>query len=118
MSEKHQDLFDYMAVSWRKPLRSIRMDRRRRPSLQSYPCFRKSSGTIRSRPTSRFQIPGLMALVIPYQGLTVNGWADRVGAKVYLEALNAYGEENRISSSSKLAMLASPHDPIWSASEI
>lgn len=58
-------------------------------------------------------------LTIPHQGLTINGWADQVAAKAFLEALNSYGEEHWATSpGANLAILVSPFDPKWSAGEI
>lgn len=58
------------------------------------------------------------SLLLPYQGLTINGWADRVAAKAFISALNAYAVEHWASARARLAMLVSPHDPHWSAGEI
>ena len=33
-------------------------------------------------------------LLVPHQGLTINGWADRVAAKVFAAAINSYGLEH------------------------
>jgi predicted TIM-barrel fold metal-dependent hydrolase len=115
--EKHQDLFEYMPYSWRKHfdhyewtgavgLASNHIRVSDKFSHDPIPAYRPVSD------------PERMSLVLLYQGLTVNGWSDQIGAKVYLDALNSYGEENWVSNSSKLAMLVSPHDPAWSASEI
>lgn len=57
-------------------------------------------------------------LVVPQQGLTVNGWADHVAAAVYLEALNSYAAEYWTSAASKVAVVVSPFDRQWSAAEI
>ena len=57
-------------------------------------------------------------LLVPHQGLTINGWADRVGAKVFAAAINSYGLENWAGPTRKLALVVSPHDPAWSAAEI
>jgi hypothetical protein len=57
-------------------------------------------------------------LLVPHQGLTINGWADRVGAKVFAAAINSYGLENWAGPTRKLALVVSPHDPAWSAAEV
>jgi predicted TIM-barrel fold metal-dependent hydrolase len=61
----------------------------------------------------------LIWLAIPHQGLTINGWADRIAAKTFVEALNSYGEEHwSASPRARRATLVSPHDVQWSAGEI
>ena len=44
-------------------------------------------------------------LLVPHQGLTINGWADRVGAKVFAAAINSYGLENWAGPTRKLALV-------------
>jgi len=115
--KRHQDLFDYMPHSWQKHF--DRYEWTGAVDLTSNHI--RVSSKFRHDPIPEYKPgaePDRMTLVIPHQGLTVNGWADRVGAKVYLDALNSYGEAHWVSSSSKLAMVVSPHDPVWSASEI
>jgi uncharacterized protein len=62
--------------------------------------------------------PHELSLVVPHQALSVNGWSDPIAAKVFVEALNVYAEENWASSSSKIAMVVSPFDPYASAQQI
>ena len=114
---KHQDLFPFMSLDWRKHFdryewtgaielatSHIRVsDDFRHPPVPPYDPATSSDG---------------LSVVIPHQALTVNGWADRAGGKIYVGALNAYGEEHWVSGSSKLALVVSPHDPEWSAGEI
>jgi hypothetical protein len=114
---RHQDLFAFMPLSWQKHF--DRYEWTGAVDLASNHI--RVSSKFRHDPIPPY-MPGSetdrMTLVIPHQGLTVNGWADRVGAKIYLEALNSYGEEHWVSGASKLAMVVSPHDPTWSAGEI
>lgn len=58
------------------------------------------------------------ALVLPHQGLAVNGWADRVAATTFLAALNSYGEDHWAFGTSRPVVVVSPHDAQWSATEI
>src|ERR1700739_2381385 len=85
-----QELFAYMPEPWQKHF--DRYEWTNAVSLASNH-IRVSDKFVHdpvpaSRPESD---PAKMNLVIPYQALTVNGWADRVGAGVYVEALNGYG---------------------------
>lgn len=58
-------------------------------------------------------------LGIPYQALTINGWADGVAAKTFLQAVNRYGEEHwQLTPLARRAIVVSAHDPAWSAHEI
>jgi hypothetical protein len=114
---RHQDLFDFMPFSWQKHF--DRYEWTGAVDLASNHI--RVSGKFRHEPVPPYQPASdadAITLVIPHQGLTVNGWADRVGAKVYLDALNSYGEQHWVSRSSTLAMVISPHDPVWSAAEI
>lgn len=58
------------------------------------------------------------SLVLAHQGLTVSGWADRVAAKAYISALNAYGADHWTSEQSHLVALVDPYDVEWSTSEV
>ena len=62
--------------------------------------------------------PNEMCFVVPHQALSVNGWSDSVAADVFVEALNAYAEDNWVSASSKIAIVVSPFDPHASAQRI
>jgi uncharacterized protein len=59
-----------------------------------------------------------IALLLPHQGLTVNGWADTVAAKAFLEGMNAFGEERWEREGGERTIVVSPHDPAWSGAEI
>src|ERR1700733_8867832 len=115
--KRHQDLFQYMPHSWEK-----HFDRHEWTSAVVLASNHiRVSEELRHEPIPAYEPvsdPSQMSLVIPHQGLTVKGWADRVGAKIYLSALNSYGEANWVSTSSKLAIVVSPHDPLWSANEV
>jgi hypothetical protein len=58
------------------------------------------------------------ALLLPHQGLTVNGWADPVAAHAFLEGLNSFGEEHWSSPGTSRAIVVSPYDPQRSANEV
>lgn len=112
----YTDLFPYMTGDWRKHFE-------RQEWIGSI-----NLGSNHIRVSDRFRHPapepfvppaeGLFALVVPHQGLTVNGWADRVAARAFLESINSYAEEHWTTATSRPALLASPHDPQWSAAEI
>lgn len=57
-------------------------------------------------------------LVVPHQGLAINGWADQVAATVFASALNSYAREHWATGRQLPAIVVSPHDPAWSAEEI
>jgi uncharacterized protein len=57
-------------------------------------------------------------LLLPHQGLAVNGWADQVAATVFAEAVNSYARDHWVSGGNRPAIVVSPHSPEWSAREI
>jgi predicted TIM-barrel fold metal-dependent hydrolase len=112
---QYPDLFEHMTLDWRKHFE-------REEWVGSV-----NLGSTHIRVTERFvhdppppyEPPsGGLTLVLPHQGLTVNGWADRVAAKPFLEAINSYAEVHWAAPRSKLAVLVSPHDVRWSAAEV
>lgn len=114
---RYQDLFQYMPHSWQKHFDRYEWT----GSVELASNHIRVTDKLRHKPVPDYHPAAHhdhRELVIPYQGLTVNGWADRIGAKVYLDALNSYAEENWCSQSSRLALVVSPHDPIWSARQI
>jgi predicted TIM-barrel fold metal-dependent hydrolase len=58
------------------------------------------------------------SLLVPHQGLTINGWADQVAATVFAGAVNGYAREHWATERQSPVILVSPHDPAWSAEEI
>jgi len=58
------------------------------------------------------------SLLVPHQGLTINGWADQVAATVFAGAVNSYAREHWATDRQSPAIVVSPHDPAWSAGEI
>jgi predicted TIM-barrel fold metal-dependent hydrolase len=55
-------------------------------------------------------------VALPHQGLTINGWADQVAAKAFIEALNSHSQQVWADGRARrAAILISPHDPAWSA---
>lgn len=58
------------------------------------------------------------AVVLPYQGLIVNGWADAIAAGIFIDALNEYALQNWSSANSRLAFVINPHDPVGAARRI
>jgi len=112
--KRYQDLFQYMPHSWQKHFDRYEWT----GSVELASNHIRVTDKLRHEPVPEYHPASrenFRELVIPYQGLTVNGWADRIGAKVYIDALNSYAEEHWIGPSSKLALVISPHDPAWSA---
>jgi uncharacterized protein len=58
------------------------------------------------------------SLIVPHQGLAINGWADQVAAAVFARAVNSYAREHWATGRQLPAIVVSPHDPAWSAEEI
>lgn len=115
--KRHQDLFAYMQPDWQKHFDRYEWT----GAVELASNHIRMSDNFKHDPVPDYEPandPRHFVLVIPHQGLTINGWSDRVGAKIYVDALNSYGEEHWVSGSSKLAMVVSPHDPVWSAAEI
>lgn len=112
---QYPELFEYMSRDWRKHFEREEWV----GSVGLASSHIRVTERFAHEPTPAYEPPpdGL-TLVIPHQGLTVNGWADRVAAKTFLEALNSYGEVHWAGTNSKLAVLASPHDVQWSAAEV
>lgn len=63
-------------------------------------------------------LAGRHSLVVSHQALAVNGWADTVGAGVFLDAMIAYSMEHWTSATNKVALVVSPHNPVLAASQI
>ena len=115
--QRQEELFDYMPHSWRKHFDRYEWT----GAIELASNHIRVSEKFRHDPIPVYQPDSdteKLTLVIPYQGLVVNGWTDIVGAKIYLDALNTYAEEHWASASSKIALVVSPHDPAWSAAAI
>lgn len=114
--QQFTDLFPYMTLDWQKHF--AREEFVNATGLASSH-IRVSGSFHYDAPTGDdgTDVEG-SALLLPYQGLTVNGWADKVAAKALLQALNSYGVDNWTSPDRLLAIVVSPHDPEWSAAEI
>jgi predicted TIM-barrel fold metal-dependent hydrolase len=112
---QYTDLFPHMTLDWRK---HFEREEWIGSSILGSNHIRVSEQYVHPEPAPFAAPEEGLALVIPHQGLTVNGWADRVAARTFLAALNSYGEEHWATPTSKLAVLISPHDTEWSAAEI
>jgi predicted TIM-barrel fold metal-dependent hydrolase len=111
----YPELFDHMTLDWRKHFEREEWV----GSINLGSSHIRVSERFAHETPPPYQPPADgLALVIPHQGLTINGWADRVAAKTFLEALNSYGEAHWASPTSRLAVLVSPHDVPWSAAEV
>jgi predicted TIM-barrel fold metal-dependent hydrolase len=114
--DRFTDLFPYMNLAWQK-----HFDREEWVAVTGL-----ASSHIRLSDGFRYELPpgqdasGIdgLALLLPYQGLTVNGWADKVAARAFVEAMNTYALDKWASPSGSLAVVVSPHDAEWSAGEI
>ena len=111
----YRELFPYMDASWAKHFE-------RGEFLGS---IAESSNHIRM--SARWGLPPLSAgaaaeadlsLVVPHQGVAINGWADQVAATVFAGAMNSYAREHWTADRQAPAIVVSPHDPAWSAGEI
>ena len=111
----YRELFPYMDASWAKHFK-------RGEFLGS---IAESSNHIRM--SARWGLPPLSAgaaaeadlsLVVPHQGVAINGWADQVAATVFAGAMNSYAREHWTADRQAPAIVVSPHDPAWSAGEI
>lgn len=110
----YADLFGHMSQSWRKHFERD----------EFVGSVRDAAAHIRM--TDRFgddvlegSPPGPdvgLSLAIPHQGLTINGWADQVAAKAFIEALNSHSQQVWADGlARRAAILVTPHDPAWSA---
>jgi predicted TIM-barrel fold metal-dependent hydrolase len=110
-----RDLFPHMSLSWQK-----RFDRREflgsivDTSRHVWADDRYSHPDPAPRESEQDEV----ALLLPHQGLTVNGWADPVTSAAFLEAMNSYGEEHWSAPGSRRTVVVSPYDPQWSANEV
>ena len=111
----YRELFPYMDASWAKHFE-------RGEFLGS---IAESSNHIRM--SVRWGLPPVSAgaaaeadlsLVVPHQGVAINGWADQVAATVFAGAMNSYAREHWTTDRQAPAIVVSPHDPAWSAGEI
>ncbi|TQC47815.1 hypothetical protein EEB14_18325 [Rhodococcus sp. WS4] len=115
--ESYEDLFPYMSLSWRKHFE-------RGEWLESVTVagdhVRVSDRFVHEPPTDTGAESDAdsFSLLLPHHGLTVNGWADQVAARVFLEAINSYGAEHWVSPTALPVTVVSPADPTWSAQEI
>ena len=114
---EHADLLPYMSLAWRKHFE--RDEWLRATNLvSSHVRMSDAFGHAQAPAYLPVTDPGRTDLVLPPQGLAVNGWADHPASTVYLQALNSYADEHWASPSSRLAIGVSPHDRAWSAAEI
>lgn len=111
----YRDLFPYMDGSWTKHFERSEF----LGSIIESSNHVRVSGTFGEPPASAAPRPDVdWSLIVPHQGLAINGWADRVAATVFAAALNRYGLDHWSDERSSLALVVSPHDPAWSAREI
>jgi uncharacterized protein len=111
----YRDLFPYMDGSWPRHFERSEF----LGSIVESSNHVRVSGTFGEPPASAVSRPDVdWSLVVPHQGLAINGWADHVAATVFAAALNRYGLEQWSDERSSLALVVSPNDPAWSAREI
>jgi hypothetical protein len=110
-----RDLFPHMARAWRKHFeRTEFIGAIADTSRHVWADDRFDHPEVAPRPLETSE----SALVLPHQALTVNGWADTVAAKTFLEAVNSYGEEHWGDAGVARTIVVSPHDAEWSANEV
>jgi hypothetical protein len=110
-----RELFPYMSISWQKHFERTEFIG---AIIDTSRHIWADDRHVHDEPVARAFEPDETALVLPHQGLTVNGWADTVAAKAFLEALNAFGEEHWTQPGSARVVVASPYDIAWSAAEV
>ena len=114
---KLADLLPFMTVGWRKHFE--REEWLNATGLvSSHIRLSEKFGYDLPEPSHREEGDGPVSLLLPYQALTVAGWADTVAAGAFVAAINEYGLANWTSARGRLAVAISPHDPVWSAAEI
>jgi uncharacterized protein len=111
----YRDLLAYMDDSWTKHFE--------RPeflgSIVESSNHIRVSGSFGEPAASAVERPELDgSLVVPHQGLTINGWADRVAATVFAEAINRYSIDHWSDERRFPALIVVSDDPAWSAQEI
>jgi hypothetical protein len=88
---QYTELFPYMTLDWRKHFE-------REEWISSVVLgsnhIRVTEQFAQEEPPPYVPPDEGLTLVVPHQGLTVNGWADRVAAKTFLEAINSFGEDH------------------------
>ncbi len=113
---RYEHLFEHMPLSWRKHFE-------REEWLGSVGLAAdhvRVSDRFRHDPAPELEgaPPDTLRLLLPHQGLGVNGWSDHVAAKTFLHALNSHVEQAWASDTDRPVAVMSPHDPAWSAAEI
>ena len=111
----YRDLFPYMSDSWTKHFERAEF----LGSIVESSNHIRVSGSFGEPPVSAPPPRDVdWTLIVPHQGLTINGWADHVAATMFAGAINRYGLDHWSDERSSLALVISPHDPAWSAGEI
>ena len=81
----YRDLFPYMDGSWTKHFERSEF----LGSIIESSNHVRVSGTFGEPPVSAASRPDVdWSLIVPHQGLAINGWADHVAATVFAAALN------------------------------
>ncbi|GAA4548278.1 amidohydrolase family protein [Pseudonocardia xishanensis] len=113
---RYQDLFPHMTLSWQKHFEREEWI----GSAAVASDHVRVSDRLRHDPEPSPSSPpdGSVQLLLPHQGLTVNGWADHVAARSFLAALNGYAQATWSSPTSRPVVVLSPFDVEWSVEEI
>lgn len=113
----YRDLFPYMSSGWSRHfdreefLGSIHLTS---THVRVSDCFDAAPS-----PASFAQsAPGTRSMLVPHQGLAVNGWSDGPAAQAFIAAINRYGEAHWEGRDRLPVLLVSPFDTDWSALEI
>lgn len=114
----YAELFSHMSQSWQKHFERDEFVGSVRDAASHIRMTDRFGDQVRTG--SSPPLPGVdVSLAVPHQGLTINGWADQVAAKTFVEALNSHAEQNWSNGESEVAaILVSPHDPAWSAQAV
>jgi predicted TIM-barrel fold metal-dependent hydrolase len=115
--DRYEELFAHMPLSWRKHFEreewlgsvTLAADHVRVSDRWRHPA---------ANPLDEPAGDGSIRLLLPHQGLSVNGWSDQVAAKTFLAALNRYVRDTWAADGDRPVVVVSPYDPEWSAAEI
>jgi uncharacterized protein len=113
----YAELFTQMPQSWQKHFERDEFVGSVRDAASHIQLTDRFGDAVRVGSEARAEVD--LALAVPHQGLTINGWADQVAAKTFITALNSWSIQNwQAYSAGRSAILVSPYDPEWSARAI
>lgn len=111
----YTELFTYMEASWARHFdRSEFLGSIVESSNHIRVSDQWGLGPVSAEPSTEADV----SLIVPHQGLAINAWADQVAATVFASAVNGYARDHWATDRQSPVIVASPHDPAWSAGEI